>query len=200
MWRPSAASFARRSRMAAYSSVGMGGRCRNRREACNDLSPRARVVQLTPPRCHGSLRTARRGCESREMSARRCCAASVLRAMRCQRAIRMRANASAGTRRFMCMRHSLKHRAQHLAPIERANRATVHLRVRTVLKTQQRAGLARFLPHDPDRSSTDRQSARVQLRRGADFDAHHDRCPPEITAHPTVTNAMKFRIVVPRVI
>jgi len=168
--------------MAAYSSVGMGGRCRNRREACNDLSPTARVVQLTPPRCHGSLRTARRGCESREMSARRCCAASVLRAMRCQRAIRMRANASAGTRRFMCMRHSLKHRAQHLAPIERANRATVHLRVRTVLKTQQRAGLARFLPHDPDRSSTDRQSARVQLRRGADFDAHHDRCPPGISS------------------
>ena len=33
--------------MAASSSVGMGGRRRNRREACNDLSPRARVVQLT---------------------------------------------------------------------------------------------------------------------------------------------------------
>ena len=39
---------------------------------------------------------------------RRGCAASVLRAIRCQRAIRMRANASAGTRRCVCMSPSLE--------------------------------------------------------------------------------------------
>ena len=151
----------------------MCGRCRNRREACNDLSPRARVVQLTPPRCHGSLRIARRGSESREMSARRCCAASVLRAMRCQRAMKMRANTSAGTRRCMCMRHSLKHRAQHLAPIERANRATVYLlsiRQRRRSFVADRCGLrSNGNRRDllSDRNSPDRNSRSRPARRTA---------------------------------
>jgi hypothetical protein len=85
----------------------------------------------------------------------------VLRAMRCQRAIMMRANSLAGTRRCVGMSYSLKHRADYLTPIKWTNRAAVHLRVGAVLEAQKRSGLARFLPHDPDRSSTGRESARV---------------------------------------
>lgn len=37
----------------------------------------------------------------------------------------------------MRMPYSLKHRAKHLAPIERSNRAAIHLRVRAILEAQE---------------------------------------------------------------
>ena len=55
----------------------------------------------------------------------------------------------------------LCHRAKHFAPIKRANRATVHLRVSTALETQQGAGLTGFLPNDPDCGSAGRHGARI---------------------------------------